>query len=128
MCIQGCLEILRRKALKYITSVQKTICNKFSFNELAWPTLTSNVKRYSFINPYIKLMERYNSANKITEKSLHDTHDVIHLKAGCKQSRDLTYIALNPTLKRPDISDSIVPTFKLHHTTRIRMISQSLQR
>ena len=53
--------------------------------------------------------------------------DTVRLKAGRGQSRYLTYIALNPTLNRPDIYDSIVPTFKLHHTTRIRMVSHSLQ-
>ena len=83
--------------------------------------------RCSFINHYINLTERYNSADEITEKSLQDMRDAIRFKAGRGQSRYVTYIALNPTLNRPEIYDLIVPTFKLHHTTRIRMISHDLQ-
>ena len=150
------LETLYRKALKYMLGVRKTVCNEFPFIELARPTLTSIIQRRqykfyknctqdrdwpllrhiirqamdarcSFVNHYIKLMERYNSADEITEKSLQDMRDAIRFKAGRGQSRYLSYIALNPTLNRPDIYDSIVPTYKLHHTTRIRMISHSLQ-
>ena len=51
----------------------------------------------------------------------------IHLKADRGQSKYATYIKLNPLLRRPNIYDSIVPTYKLHHTTRIRMISHNLQ-
>ena len=137
--------------------VRNTVCNEFPFIELAKPTLTSIVQkrqyefyrkctqdrdcplirhiirqaiinaRCSFINHYINLTERYNSADEITEKSLQDMRNAIRFKAERGQSRYVTYIALNPTLNRPEIYDLIVPTFKLHHTTRIRMISNDLQ-
>ena len=83
--------------------------------------------RCPFINHYVKLLQTYNSANDITEKSIQDMRDKIQLKAGRGQSRYLTYIEINPTLSRPDIYDSIVSTHKLHHTSRLRMISHGLQ-
>ena len=150
------LEVLYRKALKYMLGVRKTVCNELPYVELNKPTLISIVhkrqykfyknctqdrdwplqrhiirqaldSRCTFIIHYVKLLQTYNSANDITEKSLQDMRDRIRLKAGRGQSRYVTYIELNPTLSRPEIYDSIVPTYKLHHTTRIRMISHSLQ-
>ena len=150
------LETLYRKALKYMLGVRKTVCNEFPYIELERPTLTSLVhkRQYkfyknctqdrdwplqrhiirqaldvkcTFVNHYTKLLRTYNSANDITDKSLQDMRDRIRLKAERGQSRYITYIELNPTLRRPQIYDSIVPTFKLHNATRIRMISHSLQ-
>ena len=150
------LEALYRKALKHMLGVRKTVCNEFPYIELDKPTLTSIVLkrqykfyknctidrdwplqrhiirqamdvRCTFVNHYIKLMENYNSPNDITEKSLHEMRDRIRLKAERGQSRYATYIVLNPTLRRPEIYDNYVPTYKLHHTTRLRMISHSLQ-
>ena len=43
------------------------------------------------------------------------------------RTRTIQIHDLHPTLRRPQIYDSIVPTFKLHNATRIRMISHSLQ-
>ena len=150
------VEILYRKALKRMLGVRKTVCNEFPYIELGKPTLTSLVQkrqykfyknctvdrdwplqlylirqaidaRCPFINHYAKLVEKYDCANDITEKSLQDMRDKVRLKADRGQSRYATYIKVNPTLRRPEIYDHFVPTFKLHNTTRIRMISHSLQ-
>ena len=150
------LESLYRKALKYMLGVRKTVCNEFPYIELGKPTLTSLVQkrqykfyknctqdrdwplqrhiirqamdvRCTYVNHYIKLLRTFNSADDITEKSLQDMREKIHLKADRGQSKYATYIKLNPLLRRPNIYDSIVPTYKLHHTTRIRMISHNLQ-
>ena len=150
------IEGLYRKALKHMLGVRKTVCNEFPYIELGKPTLTSIVQkrqykfyknctvdrdwplqrhiirqamdaRCPFINHYVKLMEKYDCANDITETSLQEMRDKIRMKADRGQSRYVTYTELNPTLRRPEIYDHFVPTFKLHNTTRIRMISHSLQ-
>jgi hypothetical protein len=150
------LEALYRKSIKYMLGIRKTVCNEFPYIELERPTLTSIVQKRqykfyknciqdrdwpllrhiirqamdtkcTFINHYIKLMQTYSSADDITDKSLQEIRHKIHMKAERGQSRYMTYIELNPLLRRPEIYDSIVPTYKLHHTTRIRMISHSLQ-
>ena len=150
------LEAMYRKALKQMLGVRKSVCNEFPYIELGKPTLMSLVHkrqykfyknctvdrdwplqrhiirqamdaRCTYINHYIKLMDKYNTPNDITEASLQDMRNRIRLKAERGQSRYATYIKLNPTLRRPDIYDHFVPTFKLHNTSRIRMTSHSLQ-
>ena len=150
------LETLYRKALKYMLGVRKSVCNEFPYIELGKPTLTSIVhkrqfkfiknctqdrdwplQRYiirkamdancTFIKHYNKLLELYQSADDVTDKSLQVMRDSVLMKAERGQSRYVTYLELNPNLQRPGIYTHVAPTYKLHHVTRIRMISHSLQ-
>ena len=150
------LEVLYRKALKRMLGVRKSVCNEFPYIELGRPSLTSvahkrqfkffknclqdrdwPLQRYiirkamdvncSFINHYNKLMETYGSADEVTDRSIQRMKESITTKAESGRSRYAAYLKLNPTLRPADIYTSTAPTYKLHHTTRIRMISHNLQ-
>ena len=150
------LETLYRKAMKRMLGVRKSVCNEFPYIELGKPSLTSVVQKRqykffknciqdrdwplmrhiirqamdakcNFIKHYTKLMDIYDSADQITEESLRSMKENVVMKAERGQSRYVAYLELNPTLRRPDIYTSIPPTYKLHHVTRVRMISHSLQ-
>ena len=150
------LEVLYKKALKYMLGVRKTVCNEFVYIELAKPSLRSLIwkrqykffqncvrdrdwplmrhiirqamdSKCSFIQHYNKLLEKYNSADKITEESLLTMKDDVKLKASREQSKYVSYLKLNPTLSKPNIYTTYAPTYKVHHTSRIRIISHSLQ-
>ena len=151
-----CLEILYRKALKYMLGVRTQVCNEFPYIELGKPTLNSIVQkrqyifykkcvsdndwplqRYiirkamdvncSFITYYTTLANNYTSANEIIEKSLKNLADEVELKANRGKTRYETYIQINPTLSRPTVYDTTTQTYKLHNVTRLRMISHNLK-
>ena len=150
------LEALYKKSLKYMLGVRKTVCNEFPYIELGRPTIKSLVLkrqykfykncvrdrdwpllrhiirqamdcRCSYIKHYTNLLQKYNSEDEITEQSLQDMKDNVKMKASREQSKYVTYLQQNPTLTKPEIYTSFAPTYKVHHTSRIRMISHCLQ-
>lgn len=79
-----------------------------------------------FINHYITLNEKYNSPQEITESSIKFMQQEIIRKANLGRSKYLTYLDINPTLQRPDIYNTYIPTFKLHKVTQLRLVSHTL--
>ena len=150
------LEIQHRKALKSMLGIRNTVCNEFPYVELGKPMLTSIVhkrqlifynkcnrdddwpmQRYiirkaidsnsPFIKHYIDLNRQFKNPNYITDVSLKNMQSQIRQKADSNKSRYITYLKLNPTLSRPKIYNSYIPTKQLLLLTRIRNISHNLQ-
>ena len=150
------LEILYRKALKYMLGIRKTVCNEFIYVELGKPTLTSIILRRQFIffknciedkdwplqrhiirqavdvncpyiNHYKKLISDYTNADEIIENSLREMKSSIIKKAENQKTRYISYLQVNPTLSRPSIYSFYVPTSMLQKTSQLRLISHNLK-
>ena len=149
------LEMMYRKALKYMLGVRATNCNEFPYVELGKSTLTSLIHkrqyiffkkctvdsdwplqrhiirtamdaRCPFIAHYTRLVHTYTSAESIIQQSLQKLKSDIIAKANKLQSRYISYQKINPTLSKPNIYNTIIPTFKQQLTSRLRMISHDL--
>ena len=150
------LELKYRKALKHLLGVRKTTCNEFPYVELAQPTLTSRVykrqlkffrkcltgddlpmqkyiikqavdSRCSYINHYIQLDLKYETPDDIGTESLIRMKQLIENKASLGKSRYKSYLAMNPTLSRPNIYKQYIPTYKLVSVIRLRTVSHNLE-
>ena len=149
------LEKKYRKALKHLLALRKSACNEFPYIELGKPTLKSLVykrqlrfyrdcminKDYpmqrfiirkaldadsSFIKHYVNLSEKYADPDQIPMQSLTDLREEITSKAAENRSKYKSFIEMNPLLKRPDLYDSYIQTYKLNYVTRLRSISHNL--
>ena len=149
------LEKKYRKALKHMLALRKSACNEFPYIELGKPTLKSLVykrqlrfyrdcminKDYpmqrfiirkaldadsSFIKHYVNLSEKYADPDQIPMLSLTELREEIKSKAAENRSKYKSFIEMNPLLKRPDLYDSYIQTYKLNYVTRLRSISHNL--
>ena len=81
----------------------------------------------SFINHYINLDLKYRKPEDISAESLYLMKQSIERKAGNGKSRYKSYLAMNPTLSRPNIYNRYVPTYKLLPVIRLRTVSHNLE-
>ena len=75
----------------------------------------------------MKLSEKYNNPDDITKDALSTLKNTVRQKAETNHSRYQSYLEMNPSLTRPSIYNRYIPTYKLFHVSRNRMVSHSLQ-
>ena len=73
----------------------------------------------TFITYYTKLIDDYDSAAEILERSMQYMKEEVESKAQQGKSRYVTYLQLNPSLSRPSIYDIYIPTYKLQNISNI---------
>ena len=80
-----------------------------------------------FIKHYDNLLQMYSCEEDIIRDAIDNMKSDIIKKANEGKSRYITYLKINPNLKRPHIYNNFIPTNKLHKMTRIRTVSHTLE-
>ena len=150
------LETKYLTVMKYILGVRKQTCNEFVYIELGVPTLQSLIikRQYrfykniisekdwpmlrhivcqsrdtktDFVKYYDKLLQKYACEEDIIHDAIQKIKSDIVEKANKGRSRYITYLKLNPSLKRSSIYNKFTPTSKLHKVSQIRTVSHTLE-
>ncbi len=147
------LEKKYRKALKYMLGVRRSTINEFPYIELGKPTLASMVhkrqlkfyrqcfehdrpmQRYiiqkaldvnsSFIKHYTDLNTKYKNPEDITAESMTELRNMV-LRKGESSNKYKSFLVMNPSLSRPTLYSTYIPTDKLHAVSHLRLVSHNL--
>ena len=73
------------------------------------------------------MLQKYSCEDEITQEAVHNMKADVIKKANEGKPRYVTYLRLNPNLKRAHFYDNITLTSKLHKIAQLRTVSHNLE-
>ena len=141
--------------LKYMLHLRKQTCNEFPYIELGLMTLKAVIKRRqyrfyknittgkdwpllrhimrqsrdvstNYIKYYDDLLQRYGNEEELIQDEIQKQKECILEKGRKGKSKYMSYIAMNPHLKKSNIYEFFLSTSTLQNVIRLRTVSHSL--